>query len=174
MLSWYQTHTHLIVLSILFHSFEQLFVDWIPDYDIWSILAQLFYFPQPNWDPLQGGYGTGKTGNLVLTFSRHGKHREFCCNTGKFFETQGKYIWLHLLLQEAYFPSHIFNFFLPCFAWHTFYFQMIVFYTISTSIFLPYFLSMSHWLQVSTKRFFGSLNNKLKQCNLEYDHPRIF
>ena len=43
---------------------------------------------------LQGGHGTGKTGktgNLVLTFSRHGKHREFCYNTGKVFETQGKY-----------------------------------------------------------------------------------
>ena len=39
----------------------------------------------------QGGHGTGKTGNLVLTFSRQGKHREFCCNTGKIFETQGKY-----------------------------------------------------------------------------------
>ena len=26
---------------------------------------------------LQGGHGTGKTGNLVLTFSRQGKHREF-------------------------------------------------------------------------------------------------
>ena len=39
----------------------------------------------------QGGHGTGKTGNLDLTFSRQGKHREFCCNTGKVFETQGKY-----------------------------------------------------------------------------------
>ena len=39
----------------------------------------------------QGGHGPGKTGNLVLTFSRQGKHREFCCNTGKVFETQGKY-----------------------------------------------------------------------------------
>ena len=39
----------------------------------------------------QGGHGTGKTGNLVPTFSRQGKHREFCCNTGKIFETQGKY-----------------------------------------------------------------------------------
>ena len=39
----------------------------------------------------QGGHVTGKTGNLVLTFSRQGKHREFCCNTGKIFETQGKY-----------------------------------------------------------------------------------
>ena len=41
----------------------------------------------------QGGHGTrktGKTGNLVLTFSRRGKHREFCFGTGKYFETQGK------------------------------------------------------------------------------------
>ena len=40
---------------------------------------------------IQGGHGTGKTGNLVLTFSRQGKHREFCFDTGKNFETQGKY-----------------------------------------------------------------------------------
>ena len=40
---------------------------------------------------LQGGHGTGKTGTLVLTFSRQGKHREFCFDTGKNFETQGKY-----------------------------------------------------------------------------------
>ena len=39
----------------------------------------------------QGGHGTGKTRNLVLTFSRQGKHREFCFDTGKKFETQGKY-----------------------------------------------------------------------------------
>ena len=31
----------------------------------------------------QGGHGTGKTGNLVLTFSRQGKHGEFCSDTGK-------------------------------------------------------------------------------------------
>ena len=42
-------------------------------------------------DLLQGGHGTGKTGYLVLTFSRQGKHREFCSDTGKNFETQGKY-----------------------------------------------------------------------------------
>ena len=40
---------------------------------------------------VQGGHGTGKTGNLVLTFSRQGKHREFCFDTGKNFEPQGKY-----------------------------------------------------------------------------------
>ena len=39
----------------------------------------------------QGGHGTGKTGFLVLTFSRQGKHREFCFDTGKNSETQGKY-----------------------------------------------------------------------------------
>ena len=42
---------------------------------------------------LQGGHGTGKTGNLAVNFSRQGKHREFskcnflhrenCGNTGK-------------------------------------------------------------------------------------------
>ena len=31
----------------------------------------------------QGGHGIGKTGNLVHTFSRQGKHREFCFDTGK-------------------------------------------------------------------------------------------
>ena len=59
----------------------------------------------------QGGHGTGKTGNLVLTFSRQGKHREFCCNTGKVFETQGKYFWLYLLMQKACFSLHIFKIF---------------------------------------------------------------
>ena len=39
----------------------------------------------------QGGHGTGKTGNLVVTFSRQGKHREFYFDTGKNSETQGKY-----------------------------------------------------------------------------------
>ena len=39
----------------------------------------------------QGGHGTGKTGNSILNFSRQGKHREFCFDTGKNFETQGKY-----------------------------------------------------------------------------------
>ena len=34
----------------------------------------------------------GKTGNLVLTFSRQGKHREFCSDTGKNLLTQGKYL----------------------------------------------------------------------------------
>ena len=28
---------------------------------------------------------------LTLTFSRQGNTREFCCDTGKIFETQGKY-----------------------------------------------------------------------------------
>ena len=38
----------------------------------------------------QGGHGTGKTGNLVLTFSTQGKHREFGSDTGKNLLTQGK------------------------------------------------------------------------------------
>ena len=36
----------------------------------------------------QGGHSTGKTGNLVLTFSRQGKHREFCFDTVKNSETR--------------------------------------------------------------------------------------
>ena len=46
---------------------------------------------RPAQIPIQGGHGTGKTGNLVLTFSRQGKHREFCFDIGKNSETQGKY-----------------------------------------------------------------------------------
>ena len=46
---------------------------------------------EKSWKYRQGGHGTGKTGNLVLTFSRQGKHKEFCYDTGKVFETQGKY-----------------------------------------------------------------------------------
>lgn len=34
---------------------------------------------------------TGKTGNLVLIFSRQGKDRAFCCNIGNSLETHGKY-----------------------------------------------------------------------------------
>ena len=48
----------------------------------------------PGCRPPRGGHGTGKTGNLVLIFSRQGKHREFCCDTGKIFVTQGKYFIL--------------------------------------------------------------------------------
>ena len=102
---------------------------------------------------IQGGHGTGKTGNLVLTFSRQGKHREFCCNTGKVFETQGKYFWLYLLMQKACFSLHIFKIFLPCFAQHNFSFHIIVIWTISTNIFtVPiYLLYCVTFLQVSTK-----------------------
>ena len=39
----------------------------------------------PAVNVVQGGHGTGKTGNLVLTFSRQEKHRDFCCDTGKKF-----------------------------------------------------------------------------------------
>ena len=38
----------------------------------------------------QDGHGTGKTGNVVLTFSSQGKHREFYCDTGKTFGDTGK------------------------------------------------------------------------------------
>ena len=32
--------------------------------------------------------GDCDTGNLARTFSRQGKHREFCCNTGEIFKTE--------------------------------------------------------------------------------------
>ena len=47
------------------------------------ILAVLFRVGVNTSIVLQGGHGTGKTGNLVLTFSGQGKHREFCSDTGK-------------------------------------------------------------------------------------------
>ena len=66
--------------------------------------AQCGCTPCDWWRGTQGGHGTGKTGktgNLTLTFSRQGKHREFCCDTGKIFETQGKYFDC-ILLCECY------------------------------------------------------------------------
>ena len=51
----------------------------------------------------------GKQGIWFLLFFRQGKHREFCCNTGKVFETQRKYFWLYLLMQKAWFSFHIFK-----------------------------------------------------------------
>ena len=49
----------------------------------------------PVMNSTQGGHGTGKTGktgNLVPTFSRQGKYREFGSDTGKKLLTQGKYL----------------------------------------------------------------------------------
>ena len=57
----------------------------------YTFLAKNKYRTYRFFIQLQGGHGTGKTGNLVLTFSRQGKHREFCFDTGKNSETQGKY-----------------------------------------------------------------------------------
>ena len=51
---------------------------------------------------LQGGHGTGKTGNSVLTFSRQGKHREFCFDTGKNSETQGKYLTVIIKIKSMF------------------------------------------------------------------------
>ena len=39
---------------------------------------------------LEGGHGTGKTGNLILIFFQARKYKDFCCNTGKSLEG-GKY-----------------------------------------------------------------------------------
>ena len=59
---------------------------------------------------LQGGHGTGKTGNLVLTFSRQGKHREFCCNTRKIFETRKIFLTV-FFTAKSMFPFTYFQFF---------------------------------------------------------------
>ena len=42
-------------------------------------------------ETLQGDHSTGKTGNLDVTFSRQGNHREFRPNIGKIVATQGKF-----------------------------------------------------------------------------------
>ena len=55
------------------------------------MLSYFVVIPLRSKIKVQGGHGTGKTGNLVLTFSRQGKHREFCFDTGKKIDTQGKY-----------------------------------------------------------------------------------
>ena len=39
--------------------------------------------------PHQGGHGTEKTGNLIINFSRQGKHRQFRYKTGKNWTRQG-------------------------------------------------------------------------------------
>ena len=129
------------------------------------------------WVRFQGGHGTGKTGNLVLTFSRQGKHREFCCNTGKIFETQGKYLWLYLSLPKACFPSHIFNFFslasldiLSSFRSLFLILFLLVYQCIYCLTFFPYHIGY----KVSTKLILGSFKNKFKKCNLEYVHLIIF
>ena len=55
-------------------------------------VAKMFPVERVQQNSLKGGHGTGKTGNLVLTFSRQGKHREFGSDTGKNLLTQGKYL----------------------------------------------------------------------------------
>ena len=68
---------------------------WIPH--LWAVLQRSIYFMLVSYNlyipVIQGGHGTGKTGNLAVNFSRQGKHREFskfnflhrenCANTGK-------------------------------------------------------------------------------------------
>ena len=56
-------------------------------------------------DSIRVATAQGKTGNLVLTFSRQGKHREFCCNTGKIFLTvfiNAKSMFLFTYFQKTF------------------------------------------------------------------------
>ena len=96
----------------------------------------------------------GKQGIWFLLFPDR-ENREFCCNTGKIFETQGKYFWLYLSLQKACFSSHIFNFFsltslciLSSFRW----LFLILFLPVYL---LSHFLSILHWLQSIDQTYFG-------------------
>ena len=73
----FEIHDHAVLTTVVTDTTYESLLSCIP-----VIILQSYS---------QGGHGTGKTGNLVLTFSRQGKHRKFCCNTGKIFETQGKY-----------------------------------------------------------------------------------
>ena len=60
----------------------------------------------------QGGHGTrriGKTGNFVLTFSRLGKHREFCCNAGNFFETGGDVLIVFIIAKGMFLFTYFKN-----------------------------------------------------------------
>ena len=55
-----------------------------PSYEVHAPLQEILDPPL-----YQGGHSTGKTGNLVITFSRQKKHRKFRYNTGKIWTTQG-------------------------------------------------------------------------------------
>ena len=94
----------------------------------------------------QGGHGTGKTGNLVLTFSRQGKHREFCSDTGKKLLTQGKYLTVIINIKSMFIFFKIPNKILPRFARHNFWLQSIM-YICSHRLCVPnlpiYLLSVS-------------------------------
>ena len=95
----------------------------------------------------QGGHGTGKTGNLVLTFCRQGKHREFCSGTGKNLLTQGKYldcdiniksmlIFLNFKFFSLALLSIIFNFKVLCvFVPHMLCIPMLPVYFLSVSVY---------------------------------------
>ena len=89
---------------------------------------------------MQGGHGTGKTGNLVLTFSRQGKHREFCFDTGKNFETHGKYfsVTQGKNLDTGRASSSYFFLFFPIFL-------SILLFFLFFSNFLLFFLFFSHF-----------------------------
>ena len=51
-------------------------------------LGFLFYFEFLYVQQYQGGHGTGKTGNLVINFTRQRKHREFRYNTDNLDNTE--------------------------------------------------------------------------------------
>ena len=87
-----EINLNVMVLNALFE--KNIFPPIFPS--IHFVMVMVSYLITVCWlrkvQYFQGGHGTGKTGNLVLTFSRQGKHREFCSDTGKNLLTQGKYL----------------------------------------------------------------------------------
>ena len=111
----------------------------------------------------QGGHGTGKTGNLVLTFSRQGKHREFCCNTGKDFETRkifftvfinAKSMFLFTYFQNFLALLHLAKFLILNYCYMNYFYQ----YIYCTNIFAV----LCHFLTSINQTYSDSFKNKLK------------
>ena len=99
---------------------------------------QVFLSFQVFWCCLQGDHGTGKTRNLVLTFSRRRKQRGFCCDTWKIFETHWKYFWPICKKHVSKFSS--------CYPEYKFNLEMIVTFTFFTAYLLSLFLCHIYYL----------------------------
>ena len=110
---------------------------------------------------LQGGRGTGKTGNLVLTFSRQEKK-------GNYFVTQGKFlrhkenIFDCIYYCKKHISLHIFSIFLASLCLAYFLVSDNCFFLI---LFLPVYLCPTFYVTLVTsinQTYFGSFKNKLK------------
>ena len=76
---------------------DETFVNWNRD----SFLKPWLKHKTQVKDTRRVATAQGKQGNLVLTFSRQGKHREFCFWHREKFTNTGKIFWLWLLTYEV-------------------------------------------------------------------------